>query len=84
MTYLQLNRKEAGLTQKQLAERSGVNLKMIQKYETGEKDINHARAITIWRLAFALGCPMTHILEATPEFHDAFYYIQAKSKNETK
>ena len=39
-TNLQHLRKLAGLTQKQLSELSGVNLRTLQQYETGAKDIN--------------------------------------------
>ena len=63
MTNLQRIRKERGLTQKQLAEKSGVSLKMIQKYEADIKDINHARAFTVFRLSKALGCSMHALLE---------------------
>lgn len=63
MTNLKWIRTQKGLTQKQLAEKSGVNLKMIQKYEIGEKDINHARAITVYQLAAALDCSIHAILQ---------------------
>lgn len=62
MTNLQRIRKEKGLTQKQLAEKSGVSLKMIQKYEIGAKNINHARAITVIKLANALESITAHFL----------------------
>lgn len=78
MTNLQLTRKHRGLTQKQLAEKSGVSLKMIQKYEACEKDISHARAITVWKLAAVLGCEITDLFEVTPEINDAIYYIMSK------
>lgn len=81
MTNLQQIRKEQRLTQKQLAELSGVSLKMIQKYETGEKDINHARAITIYRLAGALGCDMYDLIESTPEFYDAYAFVLVQVTN---
>ena len=64
MTNLQRIRKERGLSQRKLAELSGVNLRMIQKYESEEKDINHARAITVSWLAGALKCEINVLLEA--------------------
>lgn len=63
MTNLKRIRKEKGLTQKQLADISGVNLKMIQKYETGERDINHAQALTVIKLAYALNSTYINLLE---------------------
>lgn len=67
MTNLQRIRKERGLTQKQLAELSGVKLCMIQKYESGEKNINHAQFITIVLLSFALTCRKYELLEEDEE-----------------
>jgi len=47
-------RKEKGLTQAELAERSGVNIRLIQHYEQGVKDINKAQVVTVLNLAEAL------------------------------
>lgn len=49
-------RKKIGMTQKELATASGVNLRMIQFYEQGFKDIAKAEDITVKKLADALGC----------------------------
>lgn len=46
----------AGITQKELAERSGVPIKTIQKYETGEKKIEKAALETAIKLSDALQC----------------------------
>ena len=54
MNALQRIRKQVGLSQSQLAELSGVSLRMIQKYETGDRDINNASAITVYKLAQSL------------------------------
>lgn len=53
----------AGLTQKSLADRTGVSVRMIEQYEQGRKDINRASADTVYRLAKTLGCSMEEILE---------------------
>ena len=63
MTNLQRIRKERGLTQKALAEQSGVSVRMIQHYEQGIKDINKASAITVYNLAKALMVEMATLLE---------------------
>lgn len=55
-------RQKYGLTQIQLAEKSGVNLRMLQYYEQGVKDINGARLSTLANLAIALECPISDIL----------------------
>lgn len=49
-------RKAAGLTQAELAKKSGVNPRMIQHYEQGFKDLNKAAFETGLRIAEALGC----------------------------
>jgi DNA-binding transcriptional regulator YiaG len=49
-------RKQSHLTQKELAELSGVTLRMIQAYEQGDQDITKAEARTVFALARVLGC----------------------------
>lgn len=63
MSNLKLYRERANLSQAKLAEISGVSIRMIQKYETREKDINKAQALTVFRLAEALKCDITNLLE---------------------
>lgn len=56
-------RTESNLSQSQLAEKAGVNVRMIQHYEQGYKNINTAQAITVYRIAEALGCTVGDLLE---------------------
>lgn len=49
-------RKQAHFTQKQLADLSGVTLRMIQAYEQGDQDIRKAEAKTVIALSQILGC----------------------------
>lgn len=51
------------LSQKALAERSGVSVRMIEQYEQGRKDINHASSTTVYQLSKALGCKMEDLME---------------------
>lgn len=62
-TNLQQLRKQAGFTQKQLAEFSGVNLRTLQEYEIGSKDINRASGETINSLAKILCCNFYDVME---------------------
>ena len=62
-TNLKLIRVMSGLSQAKLAETSGVNVRMIQHYEQGVKDINAAAALTVYRLAQALNCTVEDLLE---------------------
>lgn len=52
----------ADLTQKALAERSGVSVRMIEQYEQGKKDLNMASAATVYQLSRALHCRMEELL----------------------
>ncbi len=60
---LKFIREEKGMTQAELAIRSGVNLRSIQNYEQGFKDINGARVTTVLALADALGCDVCDIVQ---------------------
>ena len=59
---LQFMRKEAGLSQAELAKKSGVNVRLIQHYEQGTKDINKAQVITVLQLAEALNVDVYDII----------------------
>lgn len=63
VTRLKTIRKLAGLSQKELAEKSGVSLRMIQQYEQRAKDINKAAAINLFALARVLGCKAEDLME---------------------
>lgn len=55
-------RENKGISQKKLADLSGVNIQMIQHYEQGVRDINKAQAITVLKLAKALECNMEDLV----------------------
>lgn len=63
MSNLKRIRTEAKLSQSKLSDLSGVNVRLIQDYEQGHKPINHAKAITVYKLSEALGCDMRDLLE---------------------
>lgn len=50
------------MSQSQLAADSGVNLKMIQKYEQGVKNINCAKLETLLKLCNTLECDLLDIV----------------------
>ena len=62
-THLQTLRKAGGYSQKELAEKSGVALRMVQQYEQRAKDINKAAAVNLFALAKVLGCRAEDLLE---------------------
>lgn len=62
-TQLQALRKAVGYSQKMLAEKSGVTLRMIQQYEQRAKDINKATGTNLLALARTLGCRVEDLME---------------------
>lgn len=61
-TNLKIQRERMGLSQSQLAELSGVNVKTIQAYEQRQKDIKSAKYETLQKLSSALGCEISDFL----------------------
>ena len=61
---LQALRKQCGFSQSQLANASGVSLRMIQLYEQGRRDIQRAEAGTISALARALNCDLRALIQS--------------------
>ena len=62
-TNLKRIRRANGFSQKQLAEVSGVALRMIQLYEQRQNDINKAQASTLSALAKSLNCRLEDLME---------------------
>ena len=62
-TRLQQLRRIGGYSQRLLSEKSGVNLRTLQQYEIGAKDINKASVTTILSLTRVLGCRPEDLLE---------------------
>ena len=62
-TRLQAQRKISGYSQRELAEKVGVNLRTLQQYEIRAKDINKAAGATLFALAKVLGCRVEDLLE---------------------
>lgn len=55
-------RAAAGLSQSQLAAAAGLNVRMIQYYEQGAKDLNAAKLQTLLKLCNALNCTLSGII----------------------
>ena len=60
---LQQQRKKCGYSQRELSEKSGVNLRTLQQYELKTKDINKASVQSVMSLANVLGCCIDDLLE---------------------
>lgn len=61
---LQDQRKKKGYSQSELSSASGVSLRMIQKYEIGERNIDNAKIETLCDLAIALDVKVYDIVES--------------------
>ena len=53
-TWLTYYRIKAGLTQRQLAEKSDINIRLVQKYESGEYDLANMTAKSLLEISDAL------------------------------
>ena len=60
---LKLLRESRGLSQTELAKRSGVSLRSIQMYEQRVNDIDKAQAQTVYKLSRVIGCSIEDLLE---------------------
>lgn len=65
--YLETNlkriRKNAGLSQNELACLSGLPVRQIQLFEQRQRDINKTQALNLWKLGKVLGCRSEDLLE---------------------
>lgn len=71
---LQWLRKEAGLSQSQLAKKAGIRVQVLQQYEQGVRDLNGAKLATLLKLCNALECRLADIVtdEETLELLKAY------------
>lgn len=63
MLKLKQVRQNKQMTQGQLAEAAGLNLRTIQHYEQGSKNLDHARIDTLMKICIALDCKLTDLIE---------------------
>lgn len=62
-TNLKRIRQFAGLSQSDLAKKSGISLNQIQLFEQRQQDINRTQAINLFKISKALGCRCEDLLE---------------------
>lgn len=62
-TNLKRIRESRGLSQAELAEQSGVNVRNIKTYEQRDNSIDKAQAQTLYKLSRVLGCDVEDLLE---------------------
>ncbi len=64
ITKLEWSRLSAGMTQQQLADAAGVNIRLVQKVEGGEAEAGNLTAKNLLALADALGVDPRSLIEA--------------------
>ena len=62
-TKLKAIRIKSGFTQREVAEESGVDIRIYQGYEQGLRSIDGAKLVTLLKICSALNCPLEDILE---------------------
>lgn len=60
---LKVMREMCELTQREVAELSGVSFRMIKDYEQGQRDINGAKLLTLLKLCLALRCRLEDVVD---------------------
>lgn len=55
-------RKSVGMSQRDLANATGISVRLLQAYEQGVRDINGAKLLTLLQLANVLNCSIDQII----------------------
>lgn len=63
MTNLKKLRKQTGLSQSQLAKKTGLNLRTLQFYEQGFRLLSNANVLTVAKIAIALNCDLSDLID---------------------
>ena len=63
MNKLKYIRKQKGMTRKELALKSGINIRTIEGYEQDKRDINLAYINTIVSLSIVLDCKISDLID---------------------
>lgn len=79
-TKLQIMREKRNLTQKELAEKAGVNFRTFQRYDAADKSLSGAAASTVLKIADALECDPHEILEDFELNEDRDFLIREKKR----
>lgn len=63
MNKLKYIRNKKGMTRKELSEKSGINIRTIEGYEQGNRDIEMGYIDTLLSLSISLECKISDLLE---------------------
>ena len=70
MSLLKKYRVQKGLSQNELANVTGVSVRVIQNYEQKKKNLSKASVERLYRFALTLGCPIQELLSNKDEIED--------------
>lgn len=76
MKKLKQLRIKAGLSQSQLAEKASLNVRVLQHYEQGSKNFDHARIDILLKYCLTLNCKLSDLIE-DPEYLDLLKKYEA-------
>lgn len=62
VSNLQKLRQAAGLSQSKLAAATGINARVLQTYEQGQRDLSGAKLATLLKICIALDCTLAEVL----------------------
>ena len=79
---LKVNRELEGLSLEELAEKTGIDVETLRKYEDGTLDLNQASLLTLLKICKALGCEISNILTDPETFKAWDRYIDEDDDDE--
>ena len=77
---LKVNRELEGLSLEQVAEKTGIDVETLQKYEDGTLDLNQASLLTLLKICKALSCEISNILTDPETFKAWDKYIEEEDE----
>ena len=77
---LKAARKASGISQVKLAEMTGINLGSLRNLEHGEKNLNMAKMLTVYRLCNAMQCSLYDLLSDEELIEEIEKYEGGKHK----
>jgi transcriptional regulator with XRE-family HTH domain len=79
MTRLQEIRRLKGMTQRELADASGVSLRMVQHYERGEFRFENVGVLVLLKFSNVLDVPLSSLLDGEAQAEAVLYDRRRKS-----
>lgn len=72
MATLKEIRKKLGMTQKELAEKAGINIRQLQKYESGEYSLENMTIKTANLISGALECSVETLIKLATQKEEEY------------